>query len=205
MTQLAARIDARAERLLRSFRGWSVVNIREIVLVSLEALGIPYFITGSDALILLGTGRSTADMDVVVELEPDGYDRLLRPRLEAAGAYVADLLRQKDRAVGQASLGPAWVDIIMPADSPWGRACFERRLRLFDQGLGAAVWVISPEDLVIAKLLWDPDRAGRQFEDVVGLLRDVEVDIAYLTAAAGQSGVPGQFERALEKAGRGRG
>lgn len=180
------------------------MNIREIVLAALEELGIPYFITGSDALTLLGTGRSTADMDVVVQLEPDVYERVLRPRLEEQGAYVADALRQPDRAVGQASVGPAWVDIIMPADSAWKRSCFERRLRLFDAALGAEVWVISAEDLVIAKLLWDPDVAGRQFEDVVGLLRDVDMDTAYLIAAASLTSVSERLESALEKAGRAR-
>lgn len=178
------------------------MNIREVVLAAIEALGVPYFITGSDAMTFYGTGRSTADTDVVVQLDPNAYERQLRPLLEEQGAYVADGLRQVDRSVGQASLGPAWVDIIMPDDSTWTRSCFDRRLRLFDGALGGDAWVISPEDLVIAKLLWDPDLAGRQFEDIVRLLRDLELDGEYLERAAGWTGSVERLGVARKKAGR---
>jgi hypothetical protein len=174
--------------------------VREIVLGTLEEQRIPYFITGSDALTLLGPGRSTVDTDVVIRLDPDGYELRLRPALEVRGAYVAALLTQPGRAVGQASLGPGWVDLIMPAEDAWTRACFERRVRLFDPSLGAEVWVISPEDLVIAKLRWDPRRGGRQFEDAVRLIHALSLDVDLLHAAATLTGTTESLNDALEAA-----
>lgn len=175
--------------------------MREIVLGTLEDLRIPYFITGSDALTLLGPGRATVDTDVVVRLEPDAYEHNLRPALEVRGVYVAALLTQAGRAVGQASLGPGWVDLIMPADDAWTRACFERKVRLFDASLGAEVWVISPEDLVIAKLRWDPRPGGRQFEDAVRLIRALPLDIERLHDSAKLTGTAEPLNAALDEAG----
>jgi len=137
----------------------------------------------------------------VLRLDLDGYEFRLRPALEARGAYVAALLTQPGRAVGQASLGPGWVDLIMPAEDAWTRACFERRVRLLDSSLGAEVWVISPEDLVIAKLGWDPRRGGRQFEDAVRLIRALPLDVERLHAAAALTGTTNPLIDALGAAG----
>jgi len=59
------------------------------------------------------------------------------------------------------------VDLWLLKDSPYDTACFERRLLGIIFGRG--VWVSSPEDVILSKLLWY--RAGpaldRQFQDVI--------------------------------------
>jgi hypothetical protein len=178
-------------------------NVRTVVLEALEELAIAYYVTGSDALTFFGPGRQTVDTDIVVDLAAADYGSRLGPVLRERGVYVADPVAVEGGSVmGQASLGASWVDLVMPPASHWRDACFARRVRLSDPAMGGPIWVISPEDLVIAKLLWARDgQSRRQVEDVVGLLREVNLDHAYLDAAAREFGLAVDLAGARDAAG----
>ncbi len=59
------------------------------------------------------------------------------------------------------------VDLWLLKDSPYDAACFKRRLLgvIFDR----EVWVSSPEDVILSKLLWyrAAPAMERQFQDVI--------------------------------------
>lgn len=176
------------------------MNARSLVLGTLEQLGLPYWVTGSDALALTGYARSTVDTDIVVDITPVDYDARLRPPLEASGLYVAELVRTGDRAMGQASGGPTWVDVILPAPGAWTSACRERRVRVHDPIIDRDIWVISPEDLVVAKLAWGAGASARQAEDATRILAASQLDLAYCRWAAVELGVARELESVLEAA-----
>ncbi len=56
------------------------MDVRRDVIDRLEAAGIGYFVTGSEALAVLGIAhRATNDIDLVVDVGPTAYESLLRP------------------------------------------------------------------------------------------------------------------------------
>jgi hypothetical protein len=62
-------------------------------------------------------------------------------------------------------------DMIVRSPDPWGESAFARRMNIDDPALGA-VWVSSPEDLVIAKLEFsDGGRSDRQMDDCRVIVR----------------------------------
>jgi hypothetical protein len=102
--------------------------------------------------------------------------------------------------LGQASSGATWVDLIIPAPGPWTSACFERRVRVHDPVIARDIWVISPEDLVIAKLAWARGGSARQVEDAARILGAGGLDLGYCRWAATQLGIGGALETAVEAA-----
>jgi hypothetical protein len=71
-------------------------------------------------------------------------------------------------------------DFVLRRDDPYERAKFDRRRTVDLEGFSASV--ITPEDLILSKLVWARDSASaRQEEDVRQLLRAVgALDEAYL-------------------------
>jgi hypothetical protein len=174
------------------------VNARTAALDALEALDLPYWVTGSDALSLTGYARTTVDTDIVVDVVAATYEASLRPALEARGLYVAALGQVGDRVMGQASAGATWVDLILPAPGIWTASCRERRVRVPDPVIGRDIWIVSPEDLVLAKLAWARGRSARQVEDATRILAAGSLDLAYCRPMAVHLGISGALEAVVE-------
>jgi hypothetical protein len=134
----------------------------------LEAQGLRWLIFGAQAVVLFGRPRLTADLDVTVDLQPEHAGAFL-PALTEAGfrtrvadveAFVARtrVLPVEHRATGFP------VDLVLAG--PGLETDFLARARRVDVG-GLDVPVISPEDLLVTKLL-----AGRpqDLDDARGVL-----------------------------------
>ena len=174
------------------------MNARTRVIEALEALALPYWITGSDAMSLTGYASTTVDTDIVVDVTGEVYEGSLRVALEARGLDVAALLAAAGGgSMGQASAGSGWVDLILPAPGPWTTACRQRRLRVHDPVIGADTWVISAEDLVLAKLGWAGGGSARQQEDAARILASSSLDLAYCRRMAELLGVRAALEHVL--------
>lgn len=52
-------------------------ELTQLVVSTMESLGIPYFITGSIASIALGEPRYTNDIDVVADISPAAITKIL--------------------------------------------------------------------------------------------------------------------------------
>lgn len=144
------------------------------VVTALDAAEIPFMITGSLAAAYYGAGRATLDIDLVI----DPTVRQLRSLVEAltsTGNYLSadaafEALKHRsmfnvvDRETG-------WkADLIVRKKRPFSEAEFGRR-RPFDYE-GTRVWVVTAEDLIVAKLEWAKlGGSARQLEDVSALLR----------------------------------
>ncbi len=156
----------------------------------LERLGIEYYITGSEALARYGEPRQTADIDIVLDMQPADFPRLER-------AFRADYVvnppvgsgeRKIASVVAQTGLGKA--DLIMGRHDPWSRRAMNRRLRWEHPRLGS-VWVLSLEDLILAKLEWSEGVSELQLRDCANLIRTNAdtVDWTYLERFARALGV----------------
>ncbi|MBX3173813.1 MAG: nucleotidyl transferase AbiEii/AbiGii toxin family protein [Gemmatimonadaceae bacterium] len=158
----------------------------------LEAVGIPYMLTGSLALAIWARPRMTRDVDVVIEADAAAVERLV-------AAFSSDSYIDRDAALDATTSGTMFnavhlssllkADFILRRDDPYERTKFARRLQVELEG--RAVAVISPEDLILSKLAWARESgSARQNEDVALLLRDIpELDRKYLRQWAAALGL----------------
>jgi len=159
------------------------LDVLTLLAARLDAAQVPYMITGSIAGALYGQPRMTRDIDVVAVLYPPHATRLaamLAPDFEvdadAIGAAIA--ARRIFSLVHRRALQK--VDVIVRDDREYELEKFERRQQTDIEG--QPVWVISPEDLVLSKLVWAKDsRSELQLRDVRGIIAlQPQLDWPYL-------------------------
>jgi hypothetical protein len=179
------------------------MDVRRDVIDRLEAAGIGYFVTGSEALAILGIAfRATNDIDIVIDMTPPAYETLIRPAFEP-DYLVNDLVDVAGKWLGSvihvAAVGKA--DLIVREPDVWGTAALERRRQMRDPGLGD-VWVSSVEDLLIAKLEFaDGDLGGLQGRDCVRIAQaNLGLDVAYLRRQAASLGLGSLLDEVLAHA-----
>jgi hypothetical protein len=177
------------------------------VIERLGAAGIGCFVTGSEAMAVLGIAyRATNDIDLVLDLDPSEYDLRLRPAFEPE-YLVAPLLHVGRRWMGSAirSRGEIYkADFVIREPDPWGADALERAIAVDDPGLGN-VRVSTVEDLLLAKLEFaDADLDGLQGRDIARLLVAYgdRLDDAYLRRHAAGLGVTAVLDEAIRRAGR---
>jgi len=175
------------------------------VLDALEALQIPYMVVGSFASTFWGRPRMTHDADLVVEITAEkiaDLARLLAPHFYAPPFVIEDAVRKRGQ-FNVIHLDYAFkVDLWLLKESPYDVACFERRLLgvMFDR----EVWVSSPEDVILSKLLWY--RAApvldRQFQDAIEVyeIQEPYLEHDYLNRWASVLGLADLLERVKEEA-----
>lgn len=151
----------------------------------LTGAGIPHMLTGSFAAAWYGAARATLDIDVVIDATPDQLGRFVE-RFPAEHFYVsleaALEARSKESQFNLIDLDSGWkVDLIIRRARAFSRAEFERRIPFEYEG--AALSVVSAEDLIIAKLEWAKlGGSRRQLEDGARLLdlREHQLDTDHL-------------------------
>ncbi|MBW4490774.1 MAG: nucleotidyltransferase family protein [Trichocoleus desertorum ATA4-8-CV12] len=175
-----------------------------------ERLAIPYYITGGVAASMYGDPRTTRDMDLVIEAQRKDIPRLTEA-LEQAGFYCPPGAVEEVAAGQGQTLSVTHMeqllnaDIMLNADTNFDRSkMVRRRLEAIDEAELLQVWVIAPEDLILAKLLWGRgNQSEKQWRDVLGVLK-VQIDTlnyAYLAEWAEQLGISEMLQQALTEAG----
>ena len=149
----------------------------------LDEARIPYVISGSIAANYYTMPRMTRDIDVVIEMKASDVETFFR--LFRDGFFVdEDLVADEVRKKGMFNLIHAKyvmkIDFILRKDSVWQEAAFERRKKVTIGNV--PVCLISPEDLILAKLSWAKESLSElQLKDVANLLKSVgSLDRAYL-------------------------
>ena len=128
-----------------------------------------YMFVGGLAVNYWGIPRTTIDVDIVIALQPEAVLRLVRPlkqlRFDVQADDVALIARVGNSFMTHSPLTPHRVDFWIPR-TDFERRAFERRRQ--ERLHGKTAWLISPEDLVVMKLL-----AGREkdLNDAAGVLQ----------------------------------
>ncbi len=152
----------------------------------LAAAGVPNMVVGSFASSYHGVPRSSQDLDLVIDPQPETLRRFLSdlpPEEYYADADAAfDALRRRGQ-FNVIDMATAWkADLIVRKARPFSEE--EMRRRVQGDLLGAQVFVASPEDTLISKLEWAQQGGGSQLQlrDVSGILqlRGDDLDIAYI-------------------------
>lgn len=133
----------------------------------LNSLKIPYLVTGGMAVYVWGRPRFTADIDLVVELKPEEVKQLVQILIKKGYIHegaVRDAIKHKsefnfiDQSTG------IKVDFWMLKDD-FDQSRFKRKIA--KKVLNQNVYFISPEDLILQKLLWHKESESiRQLEDI---------------------------------------
>jgi len=177
------------------------------VIQVLEQLDIPYMVVGGFAAIFYGEPRLTIDVDIVVDMKW-GHIGPFVAAFSIPDYYVSEegirdsLQRCYPFNVIQPTTG-AKVDLVpLPRDS-FTRAAFQRRQRLQYDEAGHSATFITPEDIVVAKLIaYRETGSDKHLRDARSVLMtqwgELDLEAVRRTARAGR--VLEQFDLLLEAA-----
>jgi hypothetical protein len=174
----------------------------------LEPLSITYYIGGSVASSLLGESRYTEDLDLVIELDAVKAKPLLEAFLSAS-FYISDVALEDAvsgrcasfKIVDQETLEKA--DLFILQDTSFAKSKMARRMQhpLPD---GSHIWIASPEDIVLQKLVWGRgSQSEKQCRDVLGVLKlqGDNLDFEYLWHWAAELDLAETIDRTFREAG----
>ena len=152
----------------------------------LDKLKIPYVVTGGIAITVWGRPRFTADIDVAIDLLPQKLDALAEELLKIDKDVYVDkrmMLRALELRGEFNFIHPGAglkVDFWVLKNTPFDREELKRRVRR--KVAGVLISLISPEDLILRKLLWYKEsESNRQLEDIGSVIkRQKKLDWRYL-------------------------
>jgi hypothetical protein len=141
-------------------------------------------LSGSIALGLYTVPRMTRDIDFIIHLEAKNSDFFInsfsdgfycdRDAVNDAITGPIKLFNIIDHATGYKA------DFVVLKDDPFRLEEFKRRLKV--SYFGKTVYVVSPEDLLISKLIWIQDfQSAVQIEDIKSLVVVDNLDWIYIS------------------------
>jgi len=169
-------------------------------------LGLPYYIRGGVAAIAYGEPRTTQDLAMVLSIQLSDIGTLATV-LEQAGFYVPGVddavsgRMQTLQATHQQSIARA--DLVIARDDDFAHIQFERKQQ-YPLPDGTEVYLVSPEYLVLNKILWgQSSRSEKQWRDVLAILKTQgdSLDYAYLQTWAERLGILASLEQSRIEAG----
>ena len=171
----------------------------------LDDVGVDYFITGGFAVAIWGRPRSTSDIDVVVQINQSQIRRLIKAlkELSKLGYIEEETVREAVRNKGEFNfIDPETglkIDFWVAKDDSRTAIQFKRKKSEIING--KKVYFISPEDLVLNKLLWHKQSDSiLQLDDIKSILKisGKKLDMKYLRKLAVQINVTDIFESILK-------
>jgi hypothetical protein len=149
---------------------------------SLEDKHIPYMLSGSVALNHYTIPRMTLDIDMVIELDEDklkvflsGFDQYyyLNPDAVIEETKRAGMFNVIDYKTG------IKIDFIVRKNTDYRKLEFSRRKQIGIEDF--KVWIVSPEDLILSKIIWIQQlKSEKQIEDIKNLLARKDIDLNYI-------------------------
>lgn len=151
-----ARLEAEVAATLRMLLG------------ALERSGLPYALFGALARAAWGRLRATTDVDVEVLCGPGEWESLRAGLLEAGLSLEAERTTDVTDPVPEHVVfrGPGDVRVdLLVAKTPFEVEAVGRRRRVSIGGMD--IWIVSPEDLVVFKLVSARPQDVADIEDVL--------------------------------------
>jgi hypothetical protein len=154
---------------------------------SLDEHDIKYMISGSIAMNIYSIPRMTRDIDIVIELSESGIDEFTG--LFPDSYYDEDVIAQEIKSKGMFNIidhsTGFKIDFIIRKEGEYFNLAFNQRQRIAE--FGTKLWVISLNDLIVAKLLWIQDyQSERHVYDIKNLLLNPGKDIKYIKKWSGK-------------------
>lgn len=184
-----------------------VLQVTLLVTNLLDDLGIPYVIGGSMASIIHGVLRTTMDVDIVADMRSEHVTPFVRGLQDAFYVDEQSVRQaiQRRQSFNLIHLDTLFkVDIFIPRERPFDQQQLRRRMaEQVGANRGEQIWVLSAEDVVLAKLEWfrmGGEVSERQWRDILGVLRTQQsaLDKDYLRQWAQVLSVADLMEQALQ-------
>ena len=185
-----------------------LITFARKVISILESFNIAYYVGGSVASSLLGENRYTEDLDLIIELDKVKAPLLLEAFLKAS-FYISDVAVE-DAVSGRCSSFNVLdnetlekADLFVLQDTPFAKSKMARRIQQ-EIPDGSSIWISSPEDIVLQKLIWGRgSQSEKQWRDVLGVLKlqGNDLDFEYLWRWGAELDIAETLELALREAG----
>ncbi len=175
---------------------------------ALEALGIPYMLTGSFAANHYGIPRSTQDADFVIELGSRRIADLVQrlgPDFQLDPQITFETITSTTRYALTLRDSPFKIELFLLSDDPHDQERFRRRRSV--SALGRSVWLPTVEDVIVTKLRWCGHAGrGKDRDDVrdVIAVQAQHIDWPYVDRWCDEHGTRGlldEIRREAEAAG----
>jgi hypothetical protein len=174
-----------------------------------EALGIPYFITGSVASIIYGEPRFTNDIDVVADIKEDQIRSVLRYFPEDEFYVSAATMRDAIRNKGQFNIihpsSGLKIDVIIRKENAFDQSRFQR-IKKVSPIEHEVVNFSSPEDVIIMKMkYYQEGQSEKHLRDITSMLKisGDSINTSYIEQWAERLNVFGIWRAVIEKVGKG--
>ena len=175
------------------------------VIKVLERLGIPYMVVGGFAAIFYGEPRLTIDVDIVVDMKSEHIGPFVAafpiPDYYVSEEGIRDSLQRCYPFNVIQPVTGAKVDVVPLPRDPFTRAAFERRQRLEYDQAGNTATFITPEDIILAKLIaFQKTKSDKHLRDARGVLVTQwgRLHLGAIRRGAQAAGVLDRFEEILE-------
>ncbi len=174
----------------------------------LEKLGVRYVVCGSLASSAHGMVRTTMDADLIADLRQEHVVRLVDFLKDTF--YIDDEMIRSSithrRSFNIIHLESMFkVDIFIPAQREFDQNQLSRRQETKVGFEKVSLFILSPEDVVLAKLEWyrlGGEVSDQQWRDILGVLiiKQDQLDHLYMQQMADQMNTADLLERALDEA-----
>lgn len=152
----------------------------------LESLDISYLVTGGMAVFVWGRPRFTADIDIVVKMKLENVNQLADELMALSEASFIDKETIERSLIHSGEfnfidgISGIKVDFWVVSDKQFEESQLKRRV--LKKILGKNVYFISPEDLILSKLIWyNKSQSARQLEDIESVLKiQKKLDLRYI-------------------------
>ena len=153
------------------------------VVQRLDKAGIEYMMTGSMAMALYSTPRMTRDIDIIIQVTYADVGKIVN--LFKGDFYIDESsIRQAIRDSGMFNIihneSVFKVDFIIRKNEEYRIKEFLRRKKIDIDG--SQVSIVSPEDLILSKLVWAKTAQSElQLRDVQRMMAIKNIDKEYLS------------------------
>lgn len=173
----------------------------------LERLCIPYAVTGSVASSIHGEVFQSMDADVILLASSRDASQIassLGPRFYAPVDMLSEAAATRTFANVIDNRTGLKVDLSFISEDPYLHRVLERRIRSTIGSHPAEFWFVTPEDIILMKLIWRKDtRSAKQWENALGVVRvrGARMDWAYLRRETEAQGLLDDLIRLRDEAG----
>lgn len=157
-------------------------NLLKRISKSLEDKQISYMLSGSIALNHYTIPRMTLDIDIVIALQEDMLQDFFslfdQHYYLNRNTVIEETKRSGMFNVIDYETGLK-IDFIVRENTEYRKLEFSRRKKIKIEDFYA--WIVSPEDLVISKIIWIQQiQSDKQISDIKNLLAIKDLDLTYI-------------------------
>ncbi len=187
-----------------------ITSFLKLVIEALEAAGVEYLIGGAVAEWAWGEPRSTQDLDFVINLPIEAVGKLSKELEKRAMLVPAEIILDtliEDRAdiplnaIHIYSGLKADIYLVRSGDE-LRQSAFQRRRRVYYGPSIGHVYIHSPEDLILYKLIYfGLSRQSKHVRDITAILRlkKNQLDSEYMDKWITQLGLSSVWKEMLDK------